>query len=107
MKLSKYATGPVQCGSIHEIYRRPQEEGYRIGESALRAWVKDGLIPSIRCGNKALVLYEDVLAFYHQRLANPSRQQLDHSVFRAYICHHLGSLPVRRQGSFLYYQDSK
>ena len=56
MKLSKYATGPVQCGSIHEIYRRLQEEGYRIGESALRAWVKEGLIPSIRCG------------LYHQRL---------------------------------------
>ena len=78
MKLSKYATGPVQCGSIHEIYRRLQEEGYRIGESALRAWVKEGLIPSIRCGNKALVLYEDVLAF----ITNGCRRQTAQALHR-------------------------
>ena len=59
----KYATGPVQCGSIHEIYRRLQEEGYRIGEAALRAWVKNGQIPAVYRGKRALVLYEDVLAF--------------------------------------------
>ena len=106
MKLSKYATGPVQCGSIHEIYRRLQEEGYRIGESALRAWVKEGLIPSIRCGTRRSFSMR-MCSPLSPTAAIPSRQQLDHSVFRAYICHHLGSLPVRRQGSFLYYQDNK
>ena len=63
MKPSKYATGPVQCGSIHEIYRRLQEEGYRIGEAALRAWVMNGQIPAVYLVKRALVLYEDVLAF--------------------------------------------
>lgn len=63
VKHSKYATGPVQCGSIHEIYRRLQEEGYRIGEAALRAWVKNGQIPAVYRGKRALVLYEDVLVF--------------------------------------------
>lgn len=63
VKYSKYATGPVQCGSIHEIYRRLQKEGYRIGESALRAWVKNGQIPAVYRGKMALVLYEDVLTF--------------------------------------------
>ena len=63
MKRSKYASSQVQLGSIHDIYQRLQEEGYLISETALRNWVKAGYIHAFYHGKKALILYDDVLAY--------------------------------------------
>ena len=63
MKRSKYASSQVQLGSIHDIYQRLQEEGYLISETALRNWVKVGCIHAFYHGKKALILYDDVLAY--------------------------------------------
>ena len=63
MKRSKYASSQVQFGSIYDIYQRLQEEGYLISETALRNWVKVGCIHAFYHGKKALILYDDVLAY--------------------------------------------
>ena len=53
----------VECkvGTIRQIHRRLIREGYQISECALRRWVKDGTLPAIRTGNKALISYDRVL----------------------------------------------
>lgn len=50
-----------QVGTIREIHRRLVQEGYRISECALRRWIKEGALPAIYSGNKALVAYDRVL----------------------------------------------
>lgn len=53
----------VSCevGTIRQIQHRLIREGYQISECALRRWVKDGRLPAIRTGNKALISYDRVL----------------------------------------------
>lgn len=63
MKRSKYASNQVRFGSIHDIYQRLQEEGYLISETALRSLVKAGAIHAFYHGKKALILYDEVLAY--------------------------------------------
>lgn len=63
MKRSKYASDQVRFGSIHDIYQRLQEEGYLISETALRSLVKAGAIHAFYHGKKALILYDEVLAY--------------------------------------------
>lgn len=63
MKRSKYASNQVRFGSIHDIYQRLQEESYLISETALRSLVKAGAIHAFYHGKKALILYDEVLAY--------------------------------------------
>ena len=50
-----------EVGSIRQIHRRLRQEGFCIGEAALRLWVKDGTLPAVYTGNKALISYNRVL----------------------------------------------
>lgn len=50
-----------KVGTIREIHRRLIREGYQISECALRRWIKQGLLPAIYSGTKALISYERVL----------------------------------------------
>ena len=52
---------PCKVGTIRQIHQRLIQEGYRVSECALRRWVKDGQLPAIRTGNKALISYDRVL----------------------------------------------
>ena len=52
----------VQVGTVREIHKRLLEEGYRVGQSALRAWIKQGILPAVHVGNKALISYSGVVA---------------------------------------------
>lgn len=51
----------VNIGPIRAIHSRLIDEGICVSEYALRLWVKQGLIPAIYTGNKALISYERVL----------------------------------------------
>lgn len=51
----------VAVGTIRAIHSRLISEGIYVSEYALRLWVKQGLIPAIYTGNKALISYERVL----------------------------------------------
>ncbi len=48
-------------GTVRQIQRRLQEEGFQITEYALRLWIKDGSLPAVYSGKKALISYKKVL----------------------------------------------
>ena len=50
-----------QVGTIREVHHRLMQEGYRVSECSLRRWVKEGKLPAIHTGNKALISYNKVL----------------------------------------------
>lgn len=50
-----------QVGSIREVHHRLMQEGYQVSECALRRWIKEGILPAIHTGNKALISYNKVL----------------------------------------------
>ena len=50
-----------QVGTIREIHRRLVQEGYHISECALRRWIKEGRLPAVYSGTKALIAYVRVL----------------------------------------------
>jgi len=54
---------PCKAGTICQIHKRLVQEGYAITQYALRQWVKDGKIPSVRSGAKIFVVYSHVLEF--------------------------------------------
>ncbi len=49
--------------SIHNTAQRCKNEGMPISEKAIRIFVKNGKIPAIKSGTKALILWENVLTF--------------------------------------------
>ena len=53
----------MECkvGTIRDIHKRLNDEGYHISESALRLWVKKGILPAAYSGKKALISYANVL----------------------------------------------
>jgi len=50
-----------QVGSIRQIQTRLISEGYNVSEHALRIWVKNGVIPAVFTGHKALIAYDNVV----------------------------------------------
>lgn len=53
----------MECkvGTIRDIHKRLNNEGYRISEHALRMWIKRGDLPAVYSGTKALIAYANVL----------------------------------------------
>lgn len=58
-----------QVGTIREIHRRLTQEGYLVSECALRRWIKEGKLPAVHTGSKALISYSKVLEILE---GNPS-----------------------------------
>ena len=50
-----------KVGTIRDIHKRLNDEGYHISEYALRLWIKRGLLPAAYSGKKALIAYANVL----------------------------------------------
>lgn len=52
---------PCEVGSIRQVHRRLQAEGFLVSECALRRWIKTGELPAVFSGNKALISFKKVL----------------------------------------------
>ena len=52
-----------KIGTVQQIARRLHSEGYQVSEYALRRWIRDGVIPSVRSGKKFLVTYDRVVEY--------------------------------------------
>lgn len=50
-------------GTVQQIVQRLHFEGYQVSEYALRRWIKDGAIPSVRTGKKFLITYDKVVEY--------------------------------------------
>jgi len=61
-----------ESGTIRQTLQRLHEEGYHISESALRVWVKSGLIPANYCGIRAYLYYPNVIRFLQQGSTPPA-----------------------------------
>lgn len=55
--------GDLLMNTIPETLKRAAREGIVISECALRRWVADGSVHSVRAGRKILVNYESFLTF--------------------------------------------
>ena len=58
-----------QFGSIRQIHGRLVADGYGLGQATLRQWVKEGRVPALYSGNRALIRYADVLGEIERSLA--------------------------------------
>lgn len=54
---------PCKAGPICKIHARLIQDGYEITQYALRQWIKDGKIPSVRSGTKIFIVYSHVVEF--------------------------------------------
>ena len=52
-----------KVGTIREIQQRLVHEGYHVTEYALRKWVHEGTLPSVRSGKKFFIVYEQAIEF--------------------------------------------
>lgn len=50
-------------GSIREIHRRLNAEGYAVSEYFLRQLVKDKQIPAVYVGTKAMIAFDQVVQY--------------------------------------------
>lgn len=57
---SKEAT-VCNVGTVREVTARLKKEGFQISEYALRLWIKDGTLPAVYSGKRALISYKKVL----------------------------------------------
>ena len=48
-------------GSIRQVHARLIQEGYIVSEYTLRLWVKNGTLPAVYSGQKALISYAKVI----------------------------------------------
>ena len=58
-------------GSINQIHRQLNENGYAISRRFLRQLVDDGQLPVMRSGNKVLLNYDSVVELLLIRTAIP------------------------------------
>ena len=63
-----------KVGSIRQINRQLQKEGYNVSEYALRRWVQDGIIPSVCSGSKRLITYAHVVQYLTTGSTLPIKQ---------------------------------
>lgn len=56
-------------GSINQIHKRLNENGYAISRRFLRQLVESGQLPVMKSGNKALVNYDSVVELLLTRTA--------------------------------------
>lgn len=57
--------------SISETHRRLLAEGHHVSESALRGWVRQGILPAARIGRTCLLFYPNVLKLLHEGTGAP------------------------------------
>ncbi len=50
-----------KVGTVRQIQRQLKEDGFQVSEYALRLWIKDGSLPAVYSGKKALIAYQKVL----------------------------------------------
>jgi hypothetical protein len=50
-----------EIGTIRAIHQRLVNEGVLVSEYALRIWIKQGKLPAVYTGNKALISYANVM----------------------------------------------
>ena len=50
----------LQVGTIREICKQLNENGYHISEYTLRLWVKNAVIPAVFTRSRALISYDAV-----------------------------------------------
>lgn len=48
-------------GSIAQVHRQLNNDGYHVSENTLRAWIKQGLLPAAYNGRKAYIAYDNVV----------------------------------------------
>ena len=58
-------------GSINQIHRRLNENGYAISKRFLRKLVEDGHLLVMKSGNKVLLNYDSVVELLLDLTANP------------------------------------
>ena len=59
-------------GSINQIHKQLNENGYAISRRFLRQLVDDGQLPVMRSGNKVLLNYDTVVELLLNRTAIPN-----------------------------------
>lgn len=59
-------------GSINQIHKRLNDNGYFISLRMLRKMVADGTLPSISSGNKKLISYDTVVKLLLTQTTVPS-----------------------------------
>lgn len=52
---------PCTIGSINQIHKRLNEEGFAISKRFLRQLVDSGQLPSVKSGNKYLINYDSAV----------------------------------------------
>jgi len=57
----------TQVATINKTLERARSEGLGIPETALRRWVKEGQVPAVYVGNKALIYWPTLLNFLSGR----------------------------------------
>lgn len=63
---------PCNIGSINQIHKRLNENGYAISKRLLRQLVADGLLPAMSSGSKLLINYDSVVELLLSRTAIPA-----------------------------------
>lgn len=53
----------IKAGTIRQIHKALNSDGYRISENAIRNWIKEGHIRAVYCGRVAYISYASVVSF--------------------------------------------
>ena len=53
----------TEVATINKTIERAKQSHLGITETALRRWVKDGLVPAVYVGNKALIYWPTLIEF--------------------------------------------
>lgn len=54
-----------ELASVNQTLRRAKAENLNITETALRRWVRDGSLHVTYSGNRALILWENLIKMLH------------------------------------------
>lgn len=71
IKINNMTKEFYDTASISETHRRLLAEGHHVSESALRGWVRQGILPAARIGRTCLLYYPNVIKLLHEGTGVP------------------------------------
>ena len=70
--------------TVRQAVERSKQDGFPVSEYTLRRWIKTGVIPIRKAGNKALIFYPNLLRYIRceDGKDNPPPDPADNGVYR-------------------------
>ena len=69
--------------TVRQAVERSRQDGFPVSEYTLRQWIKTGVIPIRKAGNKALIFYPNLLRYIRREDGKDNPVPADNGIYHS------------------------